>query len=443
MKCIICNTEDRWLNVDQYRLVKKDMNMCRECGFVSYPKRYSKKDEMKAYYQKDYRQPPTVNNLYTGQRKLHYHAKFLDTLIKDWNKQGKRDPIICDIGAAYGLFLNWWRCLSTEKNEHLFPEAKLYGTELTLSYRRNAYHEFGIELTEDFDDSIDYDLITSYKSAEHIFDFDQELLKYRNALKNKNGMLYISVPTWFRIMHNFGVGSNFDIEYYYHPDHVNAWTEAQFRYLLQKHGFEIIQEDHVIYDSTYLCKLSEPKLQSELIENHVEFSRKSLEAIKLAEQYQTKGDYEKAVKTWPNFPGGWRNFYEKNRVQFDKKGFEAIQSEIIDQFPKIDPYNLEFMLIAADLYMRYAKWNDAIKQLKQAAESRPNCPTILTNLSHCYRSLSKEYALLNDNKASWEHLKTSRQISRHLKTVDQSAFADATNWIYNDNSKIPMPSEIN
>jgi tetratricopeptide (TPR) repeat protein len=442
MKCLICES-DNWVNVDKYRNVKKDMHMCKNCGFVSYPERYKKQDEMKEYYKNSYREPPTVNNLYTGMRKLHYHAKFLDPTIKKWASENKKDPVICDVGAAYGLFLNWWRVLKKENEAMpIFPDIKLYGVELTRSFKRNAYHEFGLELTDEFDESIDYDLITSYKVAEHIFDFDKHLLKYRKALKAKNGLLYISIPTWFRIMHNFGVGNNFDIEYYYHPDHVNVWTEAQFRYLLKKSGFEIIQEDHVIYDSTYLCKLADPVKDDSLLDGSLETIKKSLEAIKLAEQYQAKGDFQKAVETYPNFPQGWQGFYEKNRAAYDKKGWDAIQTDILDKLPKIDPYNMGFKMMAADLNMRYARWNEAIAILEESSKLKPNCANILRNLAQCYRCLAKDHAENMEQRKSFECLDTARKICRHIGQIDMSAFAEATNWTYNDNSKIPTPFEV-
>jgi tetratricopeptide (TPR) repeat protein len=435
---MICGS-DRWVNVDKYRAIKKDMHMCQDCGFVSYPERYKKQDEMKEYYKNSYRNPPNINNLFTGTRKLHYHAKFLGpTVIKKWTEEKKTDPVICDIGAAYGLFLNWWSTLNNA-NGPLFPDVKLYGTELTKSYKLNAYHEFGLNLSDEFDTSIDYDLITSYKSAEHIFDFDKHLLQYREALKAKNGLLYISVPTWFRIMHNFGVGNNFDIEYYYHPDHVNVWTEAQFRYLLGKCGFKVIQEDHIIYDSTYLCELCEPFEDESLIFSSIDYARQSLESIKKADQLFANGDFKGAIDTYPNFPGGWKSYYEKNRALFDKKGFESIEKEIIEKLPKIDEYNIEFKYFSADLYMRYQKWEKALEVLQSAAASKPGCPNLLMNIAHCYRALSKEHAIAGNQEKSWQFLADARKITRHLKDVDPSAFAEAVNWIYNDNSKLPAP----
>ena len=72
---------------------------------------------------------------------------------------------------------------------------------------------------------------------------------------------------------------------------------------------------------------------------------------------------------------------------------------------------------------------------------KPNCPNLLTNLAHCYRGQSQELAKQFKSDESMKSLQNARQVSRYLKTVDQSAFVDATNWVYNDNSKLPTPFE--
>jgi len=440
MKCIICETHDQWENVDAYRRIPKQMHLCRSCGFVSYPKRYEKKDELVSYYKTEYRKPPTVNNFYTGKRKLHYHSFFLKDLIDDWQKAGKTDPVVCDVGAAFGMFLNFWKVIRRpDSDAPVFPQAKLYGSELTTSFKRVAYHEYGIKLSDEIDETIDYDLITSYKSGEHIFDFDAELKKYRQCLEKKQGYLYISVPTWFRIAHNFGVGNSFDIEYYYHPDHVNTWTEAQFRYLLGRCGFEIIKEDHYIYDSTYLCKLATEKKDPQLIDGSLAFARAALQAIFKADRLALDGDFAAAVKTWPNFPAAWRGFYEHNRATLHKEGFAVIKETIIDRFQEIDAHNAEFDLISADLHMRYQRWDEAIVILKAAAARKPNCSRILTMLADCFRAQALAAAKTLDKDTFIAKTDTARQISRRIAEIDPSLEAQALTWIYNDHAQIPIP----
>jgi SAM-dependent methyltransferase len=243
MRCPVCET-NKWTNVDHLRIAAKGMHICDNCGFVSYPKAYKTEDEIKAHYETNYRQCPSVQNAFTGQKKLHIHSAFLTPLLKEWKDKGFKDPVIGEVGAAYGMFLNWIR-------GH-FPEADISGTEYTRSYRRNAWWEYGIKLDVDFDLTKKYDLITSFKVAEHQLDIDLRLREYAQALKPE-GFLYISVPLWFHRMTNFGA-EGFDLEYYYDKNHINVWTRDHFEYLLSKAGLEIIRTDEWLYDSTYLCK---------------------------------------------------------------------------------------------------------------------------------------------------------------------------------------------
>lgn len=81
--------------------------------------------------------------MFAGERKNCFHHKFLLDLFNKWKAEGKESPRICEIGAAYGFTLQWIR--------QIFPKAEISGTELTTSFRRNAYHEFGIKLDEDID----------------------------------------------------------------------------------------------------------------------------------------------------------------------------------------------------------------------------------------------------------------------------------------------------
>ncbi len=43
MRCIVCDNSN-WENVDQFRIKKEGMSLCKSCGFVSYPEKYKKKE---------------------------------------------------------------------------------------------------------------------------------------------------------------------------------------------------------------------------------------------------------------------------------------------------------------------------------------------------------------------------------------------------------------
>jgi 2-polyprenyl-3-methyl-5-hydroxy-6-metoxy-1,4-benzoquinol methylase len=174
MTCIICEGNN-WENIDHLKLKKVGMHMCKGCGFVSYPDKYKSEEEIKEHYRKSYRPAPQVGNLFTGERKLQYHSMFLEGLLSSWKERGITSPDVCEIGSAYGMFLNWFKSQ--------VPDAKISGTELTESYRRVAFHEYGIELEEDFDNSKKYDMIVSYHVLEHQIAADKKLKEYAENIK--------------------------------------------------------------------------------------------------------------------------------------------------------------------------------------------------------------------------------------------------------------------
>ena len=154
-RCIVCEKTE-WENVDEFRLKPHGMEICKSCGFITYPQKLSEADPMrKKYYESDYRKPPTIANFYTCERKIHYHSSFLKDEIK---KRGEEELNFLEIGAAFGVVGNWLKGKT---------KWKYSGTELTKSFRRVAMHDYGIKLDTDFDESKKYDYIMTYKVAEH------------------------------------------------------------------------------------------------------------------------------------------------------------------------------------------------------------------------------------------------------------------------------------
>lgn len=434
MNCIICK-ENKWDNVDKYRLRPHKMSMCKSCGFVTYPEKYKSKEAVLEYYRKDYRgTPPKVQNLWTGQRKLYYHDHFLKDLIKKWIKEGKKDPVITDIGAAFGLFLTWFQNMKGEDGQKSFPEIDLNGVELTLSFRRVAYHEFGILLKEDLDDSKQYDLITSYKVAEHMFDIDKELLRYKECLK-PGGHLYISVPLWFDRMSNFGL-SGWDIEYYYHPDHCNVWSKVHFERLLNDSGFKIIKEDHLIYDSTYMCVVGEQERQPVL--PTADNMEAALSRVYEASELCNEKKFDEANEIWPRFPVARRASYEFRRAELHKKGWDYIKQNHIDPWLKSDPDYPEALSFAVDLALRYNKFELAIEYAQRGLTIRPHDENMLTHMATINRTMAK---FEHDYNKKLTLIARSREFTKAIKNTSLQGYSNAVTWIYNDHAQIPIPGE--
>lgn len=427
MNCPICKKSE-WKNVDEFRIKPSGMCMCTSCGFVSYPEIVAKADNLKEYYREEYRDVPGSMNVFSGQRKLHYHNEFLADLFKSWASEGLTNPMVCEVGAAFGMFLNW---VKTQ-----FPKAQLHGTELTLSFRRNAWHEYGIKLDEEFDSTLQYDLITSYKVAEHIPLIDQELRKYALAL-NPKGLLYISVPCWFGAMTNFGM-TGFSIEYYYSKNHINVWTKKHFETLLSSCGLEIVKENHIFYDSTYLCKRND-----KLMTQKPEYEDPAqvlvwLDKIKKASLAHDSQNFAEACKHWPDFPESQIAKIEFDRSKNHKQGYEAIQETHLKALLDACPNSFQARMYCADISMRYSKWENAIQYLQQALEMKPSDPSSLMSLSNCFRNIANASTDVSDKVKFFTE---ARNVTRFLKQTSLQTVQESMNWIMNDNARIPMPGE--
>lgn len=423
MRCFICNSTDQWENVDRFRLTNQEMAICKNDGFVSYPKLWKSKEEIFNYYRKEYRPAPNVSNLYTGQRKLHFHAKFLNEEIGKWQKSETK-PSIFEVGCAYGMFLDWFR--------HVVPGATVAGSELTQSMKRVAFAEYGLNLIDEIDTSKKYDMIVSYKVAEHQLDFDKELELYKQCL-NDGGIVYISVPTWFDQMTNFGLGG-FDIEYYYSTNHVNVWDREIFEYIMNRAGFEMVKKDTVIYDSTYIFKVNE-SVEKIPMPKHYEKNLAIMEKIKLAFDLFRENKFDEAMAMYPNFPYVYTAWYENNRKVCHDKGFDWTMENHVQKAINACPESSDPIVMATDVCMRFGRWREATKFAELGLKMKPENPVSLSQLANIMREMA---LAAKDSKERVHYFKQAREVARHLKTVSSQHFEESTNLIYKYSEDIPV-----
>lgn len=433
-RCSICDSVGKWRNVDEFRYKKSGMNVCLTCGFVTYPEIQQKSNDLTEYYREEYREAPSVNNIFSGERKLHYHSIFLQGVFKKWKDQKKDNPQVLEIGSAFGMFLQWFKSA--------VPGAVLHGTELTLTFRRVAYQMYGILLSEWPDFSKKYDLICSYKVAEHIPNIDVELLKYKEALV-PDGMLYISVPTWFGTMNNFGL-SGFSLEYYYHKNHINVWSKNLFETLLKKVGLRVVVHNDTYYDDTYLCVRDDSLMKEKPVYDDIELRLSQLDRINQAARHFDVGEFKEAIKVWPDFPDAHVNCYEQTRGQKAKEGLgktEQLSHAIgmhLDPALKACPKSSFLRNFVADLYMRYEQYPEALKALEASLELKPNDPQALVALHHCYRQMwAKAGTEADKNK----FLKEAIEVLKYLKQTSMQMSFDAMTWLMQDYSQIELPVE--
>jgi 2-polyprenyl-3-methyl-5-hydroxy-6-metoxy-1,4-benzoquinol methylase len=341
-----------------------------------YPGKYKTEEEIKEYYRKDYRGAPQVQSLYTGERKLNYHAYFLTPLFEEWRKLGIDKPVIGEIGSAFGMFLNWVR--------GQIKDADLSGCELTTAMRKVAKYEYGINLTEEFDFTKKYDLIVSYHVLEHQLDPDINLKKYAECLK-PGGVMYLSAPVWFRDADNSASGS-FNIEEYWHPNHINYWSDKHFDWIIAKSGLEPIVKNTEIYGNTYLLKKSDkvavmPEFNPAENLDYADRAYKCWMAI-------NKNETALAIDLLPNCTTAWIHHYEFNRAKFDKD--KDALNKFIDQASKDCPTSGNLQILLGDIRTRYEEYDLALDHFGKALRLKPNNPTIIMGIANCYRMKAKK-----------------------------------------------------
>lgn len=400
------------------------MSLCQNCGFCTYPDKLVDKVKLKEYYKKEYRPAPTIHNSFTGQRKNHFHFAFLKDHFEKWAKEGNTKPVICDVGTAFGMSLNMF--------QQIFPDADINGTELTETMKRVAYHEFGYKLTDEIDESKRYDLIMSYKVLEHMIDPMEELEKYGKLL-NPDGVLYISVPTWFNVMGNFGL-EGFNLKYYYDPNHINCWTIEMFESMLKRVGFEIIKQDHKIYGDTYLCKYT-GQTSSEVYKDDVNVIKNKMEKIKLAYDLFVDHKFKEAIDAYPNYPSAWASYLEMNRKLIADKGFEYFKTEFLDTMYKATEGCAEALMSMIDFHMRAKKFEEALGYCNRLLAMKPNTPTALRDIINCYRELG---ARSKDQAAQIHYFKKAKEAAIMLFQTSSQNRDDAMSAIYLFSSLIPV-----
>lgn len=427
VKCPICSTSE-WKNIDEYRIKPSGMCLCMKCGMIHYPEVVVKSEGLKDFYREEYRDVPTSMNIFSGQRKLHYHLEFLSDLFKSWKAEGLSNPVVGEVGAAFGMFLHWVK--------RQLPGAQIYGTELTLSFRRNAWHEYGIHLTEELDTTVQYDLLTSYKVAEHIPKIDQELRKYALTLSPK-GLLYISVPCWFAALTNFGA-SGFTLEQYFHKNHINTWTRKLFETLLKKCGLEVVKENHVYYDSTYLCKRNDTLMGAAPEYEDPNQVLEWLAKVKKSAMAYDCQSYQEACDAWPNFPDAQIAKVEQERSKNHQGGGFENWEKLFPGMLTACPNSHAITLYASDICMRYNQWEKATAYLNDALKIKPSDPAALMALSNCFRHIANSTQELDDKIKMFTE---ARNLTRYLRDTSEQTKHEAQTWIMNDNSRIPVPSE--
>lgn len=363
--CMMCGKSD-WVNIDYLRQKSQKHIICNNCNFITFD-RFLDQSEYKTFYNNDYRKNViTYSNLVTANRKIGYHNAFIkDYLIKNKNLT------ICDIGAGIGYFVKYCKDEFGHKNAH--------GTEYDETMRIYAKNAFDLDLDEEFDDTLKYDLVSMYHSIEHVFDPINLLKKIRNSL-NKNGKLYIAVPFWMDELMNFGGGAFVSYDEYFHENHINCWSKTQFRQFLFQNGFKIVKEAHKLYGYTVLCEKCEPGILPEYEKkeklNDILFQ---LENMKRASTAFINGDFLEAMRLYTKFPDAYMAECGKQYQNFD------MQLKLLAECERVCLNTVVHHLQAGVVFYQRKQYKNAEKEYKEAQKYKPNDDFLLTHIGVLYK----------------------------------------------------------
>ena len=369
-KCPVCQ-EDNWKDLDYmrnqdywYHMDYREegepvgFKICLNCAFVTYD--YIEEERLAESYD---RQRPAVQgaNIVTCNRKNEYHRSFLEDVEIKNN--------VLDIGSAQGAFLydlktDFERQCKGETGYYNIPnrmdpdkewghyEPKFCGTEYARSFANYGRLVYDLDLGPEIDKSIKYNLVSCYHVLEHLQNPRERLQEMVDILAD-DGLLYLSVPTWFDLIEEWSGGIIADFEIYFHLNHVNVFSEQSFLNLLSVVGLDIIKTDKKMYGYTVLCKKADKK---DIVKENPDNQIKWLNDVKLGLQKMAEQKHLEAIEICPKLMDAYllMSLNKDNMKEFDEQ--IRILNEAFDACGR-DPK------IVSQLAKTYFQWseNDPIR----------------------------------------------------------------------------------
>lgn len=160
--------------------------------------------------------------------------------IRNYKKQGS----ILDFGAGTGEFLYkmkscYWNVYGVEPNRSARELAILKGLELKSRLEKLEREK--------------YDVISLWHVLEHLPDFEEKIQMFKNKLE-EDGILVIAVPNY----------NSYDARYYSEnwaawdvPRHLWHFSRKGIIEKFKEHGFSLLKEKPLKFDSYYVSLLSE------------------------------------------------------------------------------------------------------------------------------------------------------------------------------------------
>ena len=237
--CGICSKQN------YIRLHNKDRNgltleyvVCKNCGLIQTLNKY-KIDNYKTFYNnfytpiyKNYEKMDSDENFFKFKQK----GKEIYDLVSKYKQLNSKSKII-EIGCGIGGIISYFhdKGLSTK------------GIDINLNdinFGKNKGLNLHHQMVEDLPDNEKYDLVILMRSLEHIHNprfFLNQIIKKLN----KNGLLFVSVPSLDSLLHSSGP-KKVNIFKQLHFAHVYFFSKQSLSNLMASVGFSDVYMNHYI-----------------------------------------------------------------------------------------------------------------------------------------------------------------------------------------------------
>jgi 2-polyprenyl-3-methyl-5-hydroxy-6-metoxy-1,4-benzoquinol methylase len=226
INCPLCNENNYKV---EYRIIEWVIAKCNNCGFVYVNPRLQKNEILKLYVN-DYFDNTDIGYLHYKEnavfRKKNFEKWVADALPFITQKENYQ---ALDIGCAAGYCLeifetHSWNTYGLELNQE-------YASQLTnRNYKIYKYPLLQEAFAEKFD------IITLFDVAEHLTDLKENFSKLHSILSD-DGTVVIITPNYNSLQRKI-LGKRW---FQFKPaEHINYFTAATFKTLINETGFEIV-----------------------------------------------------------------------------------------------------------------------------------------------------------------------------------------------------------
>lgn len=332
-RCPICNNDstDEIENKNPFGIT---LNQCKYCGFIFRAKWLDDKTFLE-FSRHAHRSTPNYNY---DQKEWSKFSTIYNLLPKLFEGDRKKIRHL-DVGSGMGRALKKFGFDSI-------------GLELCDSHYKYAKHRYGLDIRNTYDISEEsFDFISCNLSLTYIPNIREFLDSLRNKL-NKDGKLYISVPT----MDHSGITlfkTGMALEY------TSMFTTETFLNLLNVVGLQVELIDKTNMDYVVVCSRGETKNNFNRI---YDSTKKHLETFLKTSTYVTSKNWDKIMEFNPNCYDAYIGAAQGKLEDFDY--MHKLAEDLLERFPNRLPilatmgyfyYNHRHYDKAIELYTRASK----------------------------------------------------------------------------------------